>query len=198
LKEVNRRVPSLVFRVTDAAGHDVTDATTTIDGVVVGTELSGRPIEVNPGPHRVRFDRGEAHVEETIVAAESEKGRVITLKLGAAAAPPPPVARSESTPRSVGATARPVPLASFIAWGVGGAALIGFGVFGLKARSDFDDYKATCGSRCTDAERDSVKSSVLLADVFLVTSIVAATVGTVVYLTRPKAGGAALQGALRW
>ena len=188
LKDVNRRVPSLVFRVTDARGRDMVDVTTTIDSVVAAARLDGRAVEVNPGSHKVVFQQGAARAELDLLVAENEKGRVVTATLEVGAAPPGLLPKSSAPAPSETPPAtpyRPVPTSSWIAWGVGAAALVGFGAFGLKARSDFDDFKSTCGSRCTSDDRDSVKSTVLVADVLLVAGIVSASVGTVLYLTRP-------------
>jgi hypothetical protein len=208
MKDVNRRIPSLVFRVTDAAGNDLVDVRAKIDGVTVASALDGRPVEVNPGSHVVAFDRGSVHTEQTLLVVESEKGRVLTAKLDIGGSPPAAAASvpgSEAATPPSGTPARPVPIASWVAWGVGAAALVGFGVFGLEAKSDFDSFKSSCGSRCTNADRDSVKTTVLLADVFLAVGIVAVGVGTVFYLTRPAAErrvgalpAALLTNGIRW
>jgi hypothetical protein len=190
LKDVNRRIPTIAFRVTDATGRDLVDVIAKVDDVVVATKLEGRPIEVDPGSRRITFEHDGARVEQTILVVDSEKARIVTAKLepekSATAASVSPATNDGATkPTASGPEPyRPVPVASWIGWGVGAASLVGFGIFGLKAQSDFDDFKSTCGSRCTNEDRDSVKSTVLVADVLLVVGIVAAGVGTYFYLTR--------------
>ncbi len=182
LADVNKKMPSVVFRAVDESGRDITDATAQIDDGR-SAAVDGRPVEIDPGKHTLRITRGGSKpFEEAIVVAQGEKDRIVVAKLVAAA----PVLVSAPTKDEAAGTKSRVPTASWIAWGIGGAALLTFAGFGLKARSDFDDYQARCGSRCTTDERNDVATSVTIADVSLVVGLVAAGVGTVLYLVQPK------------
>ena len=152
IKDVSRRIPSLVIRVTDAQGRDLVDVTTKIDGVTIGTKLDGRPVEVKPGNHRIELESGGARTEQTLLVVESEKGRVITAKLDTGGRALPVATTAVTTPElPAAASDRPVPVTSWVAWGVGAVALVAFGVFGLKAKSDFDGYQSTGCSSHRDA-----------------------------------------------
>jgi hypothetical protein len=181
LADLNKKMPSVVFRATDENGRDVADATAEIDGKR-SVAVDGRPVDVDPGKHTIKVARpGGKPFEDVIIVAQSEKDRVVVAKLAAAPAAPAVVRPTKpEEPKKSG-----VPTASIIAWGVGGVALLSFAGFGLKARVDYDDYEARCGNRCAESERDTVATSVLIADISLVVAVVAAGVGTYFYLTRP-------------
>lgn len=184
LAELTPKVPSVVVRVVDESDRDVHDATATIDGVPI--VLDGRSLEIDPGRHRLRIEKaGSKPFETELLTAEAEKDRVVVGKL-AREAPEPSRARSR------------VPLASWIGWGIGAAGLLSFGAFALKARSDFDDFQSTCGSHCANADRDSVSTSVTIADVSLVIGLVAAGVGTYFFLARPRAEVTSRARGLAW
>lgn len=183
LADVNKKMPSVVFRAVDENGRDVTDATAQIDDKR-SVAVDGRPVEIDPGKHTLRITRGGSKpFEDAIVVAQGEKDRVVVAKLTAA-----PVVAVTAQPKDAASdgTKSRVPTASWIAWGIGGAALISFAGFGLKARIDFDDYQARCGARCTTTERDDVATSVTIADVSLVVGLVAIGVGTALYFFQPK------------
>lgn len=185
LGDVARKMPTVVFRAVDETGHDVTDASAQIDGSAP-VAVDGRAVDVNPGKRTIRISRaGSRPFEDVIVVAQGEKDRVVVAKL----APAPIAATPVETPAPV-KTSRGVPTASWVAWGIGGAALLSFAAFGLKARVDYDDYESRCGSRCAPSERDTVQTSVTIADVSLVVALLAAGVGTVFYLVRPTPSSA--------
>jgi len=188
LAELVKKMPTVVFRAVDRDGHDVADATARIDDKRT-VAVDGRAADIDPGKHKIRVTRADGYwFEDTIIVAQGEKDRVVVAKL----AQPPPVAvkkepippppPKDETPAKKGA----VPLGSWIAWGIGGAGLITFAGFGIKARLDYDDYESTCGSRCTMSDRDSVAQSVLIADIGLVVAVVAGAIGTVIYFARPR------------
>jgi hypothetical protein len=186
LADVNKKMPSIVFRAVDEGGRDVTDATAQIDDKPE-VPVDGRAIEIDPGKHKVRIAHaGSKPFEDVLVVAQGEKDRVVVAKLATsapiAAPAPAPVAPPETSPKKCSG-----PVASWVAWSVSGVALLSFAGFGRKARLDFDDYQARCGSRCTTSERDDVATSVTIADVSLVVGIVAAGVGTALWLFQPKA-----------
>jgi hypothetical protein len=169
-----RAAPTIVFRATDDAGHDVTDASVEIDGKRT-VAADGRAVDVDAGKHTIKVTRsGKKPFEDVIVVAQGEKDRVVVAKLGAQAP-----AKSRT------------PVASVVAWSISGVALLTFAGFGLKARVDYDDYEARCGNRCAESERDTVATSVTFADISLVVAVVAAGVGTYFFLTRPPPKDAA-------
>lgn len=183
LADLNKKLPSVVFRATDESGRDVADASAVIDGKRT-VAVDGRPVDLDPGKHTIKITRaGSQPFEDVIVVAQSEKDRIVLAKLTASVVQPPvvPAPKKEELAKTGGG----VPTASVVAWGIGGVALLSFAGFGLKARVDYDDYEARCGNRCAESERDTVATSVLVADISLVVAVVAAGVGTYFFLTRP-------------
>ncbi len=184
LRDVGNKIPTLVIRVVDDDGRDVADASVLLDDRTI--ELDGRAVEVDPGKHRIRITRPASKPFETeIIAAQGEKDRVIVGKLVAEQAPPrtPPPLPPPAPERPARAV---VPTSSWTAWGIGAAGLLSFSIFAVKARLDYDSYAASCGQRCSTSERDSVATTVTLADVSLVVGLVGAGVGTVLYILHPK------------
>jgi hypothetical protein len=96
--DLDATAPTLVLGARDEQGHDLEDVTVTFDGEPFATRLDGSPIEVDGGPHVLRFERaGCVPVEQRIVLRAGEKARVVTVTLASEAstipapAPPPPV-----------------------------------------------------------------------------------------------------------
>lgn len=179
LDDLKKKLPSITLRVADAGGKDVTDATVTIDGKVASPD--GKPIDVDPGSHRVKVSRpGSRDADQTVVVAAGERGRVVSVKLELEGASPAEPAR--------GASSSPLgkfPVGSVIGWGVGAVGLVGFAAFGVKANLDYGSYEDSCGRNCTYANRDDVAGTMVLADVFLAVGIIGAAVGTLLYFVTP-------------
>lgn len=192
LKEVERKLPSLVIRVVDGNDGDLTDASVFLDDRPL--PLDGRSIEVDPGKHRLRVTRSGSKASETeLIAAQGEKDRRVLVRL----AGEKPLETQAVLPKArVAEPAAPsmfahIPKASWIAWGIGAAGLLSFSAFGLKARLDYDSYSSTCGNHCSLSDRDSVSTTVTVADVSLVVGLVGAGVGTLLWLMQPKSNAGA-------
>lgn len=112
-----------------------------VDGTAA---VIGQAVWVDPGVHRVRFERGGQVAEVTVTVAEGARLQRVTATFASAVAH-----RSR------------VPFALAIG---GGVALLGGGAFGLAARSYRDDEHRECGSpaACSDhaaAQRDYDRAS---------------------------------------
>lgn len=95
LDELDKRIPSVVVRAVDENGVDVLDASISVDDKVVATFIDGKPIKLDPGAHVLRVaPRTGSPVFETVVAAEGERLRPLTIHLHGKAQP---VAPSRST-----------------------------------------------------------------------------------------------------
>jgi hypothetical protein len=183
LADVDRRTPTVVFKVSDDKGFALADATVKVDGTVVTEHLDGRAVAVDSGSHVVRVEKpGYQPTEQTLVFKDAEKDREVSLSVQHVLATPPPAPRPE--PESPSPRAG-IPVGSYIGWGVGALGLLGFAGFGLKANLDYSGYKDSCGNNCTTDDRDSLKTTMIIADVSLVVGLVGAGVGTVLYLMRP-------------
>jgi hypothetical protein len=185
LRDLAPRIPTVILVARDPQGGDLSDVSVTMEGKTLKSSLDGREIEVNPGPHKLRFEsRGRAPVEQDIVVREREKGRVIEVQLAS-------VARDEQnmtarTPSPAPTTKRgPIPVLTYVFGAVGVAAFgaaSGFGIAGLSARADAN----RCKPSCTQPDVDRVNQRFLGADISLGVGIVAAAIATWIYLTAPR------------
>jgi hypothetical protein len=155
LEEVDKAMPSIVFGAHDASGRDLTEVKVFVDGAELLTELDGKAVDIDPGPHTLRFESGglPPH-EEEIVVREGEKRRVVSVTLGekkparARASSKKPPAESSSSPST----------ATWVVGGIGAAALAGAGVVGLVALNQRSTLYDRCGraGTCEQSEVDSV------------------------------------------
>jgi hypothetical protein len=84
--DLGRQQPSLSFAARDGAGGDLPDTTVYVDDVLVVTRLDdGRPHDVDPGKHTVRFQNGGKEQVVTLVVGTGEKGRTVVGTFGSPA-----------------------------------------------------------------------------------------------------------------
>jgi len=181
LGEVERATPSVAIRLTDHAGHDVTEARVLVDGRLVTSRLDGRPFTVDPGVHVFRFEpAGAPAFEDRLVIVEAEKDRVVTE--GVPSEPTPgPVGQSPSWIRGAPA----VPVGVFVLGGVGLAGLAGFAYFAISGASDYDG----CVQRaCDPSTQSSLALRRALAWTSLGAGVIALGAGSWVFLSSRSAG----------
>lgn len=189
LAALEPRVPTVVLVARDPAKRDLTDVRVSLDGVPLRAKLDGREVEVNPGPHRFRFETAGADpVEQSVVIHEREKGRFVEAQLvprGVLAPSPAERDREKEKEKDVEVTSsRPVPALS---WVLGGVGVIGlgtsafFGATALAARSDANQ----CKPNCAPHQVDIVNQRLLGADIALGVSLVSLAAAVVVYLAQP-------------
>ncbi len=162
LAEVEGSLPSIVVRVVDSGGRDVTDAVVTVDGEVATVSAAGRPLELDPGEHTVRAERNDLTTSASIVVGAGEHDRLISLEM-------PDAARRAQAPRASISPAT---------WALGGAGLVAAGagvLFWLEGRSDRSSLFATCGvSRtCTNDDRDRAQTKLVVGDLLFAGGVVA-------------------------
>ncbi len=205
--------------VTIAARLDGVDqpvARVLLDGQPWLQELTGRPVELDPGEHVVTVFVGAQTLEQRLVIHLGEKNRLIVFQLARLTAPkvepsPPPV-----PPPAVGGTAGgrgfPVVPSVFSGAAVAGAAL--FTGFGLSGRAALDRLvKSPCAATkaCDPASVADVQRRFLVADVSLGVAVAAALVAgwqwwrwasaepsSLTPSVAPLPGGAALQLTGTW
>jgi len=155
-------------------------------------ELDGRPldlpeklgpIEVLPGPHRLRFTlEGYEAIELEATVQKGEKNRVVTVRFvrPPVVVPPPPAPPPPAPERR-----RPVPLATYL---YAGGAVVSFGVSGallgsaLASRSSARDE---CAPGCPTSERESIDQRLLAADIFGGVGLVLGGFAVYSYVQRP-------------
>jgi len=183
MQDVSKSIPSVVAAARDSSGADVLDATLSIDGGAAAP-IGTRAVELDPGSHHLVFHRsGAPDFVRDVVLHEGEKDRQVVATFegaspqAAAASPPAASTAPEST-----APARPIPVAAWIAGGVGAAALVTFGAFGtIGVVSRGSDH---CDTGCSSSQKSGVDTDFLIADVSLAVGVVALGVATWFYLSR--------------
>lgn len=202
MAEVNASLPSIVIAARDTSGHDVLAVRVTIDGVTVAEQLDGKPIAVDPGPHKLRYQTsGKPAVEEQILVREGERNRPMTVTF-APSAPATP-STTPSTPRADGAaTADEEPAAKggspvlpILFIGVGAVALGAALFFDLKGNGDARTLRDVCAPNCKQEDVDGVQTKYVAAGVSLGVGIVAVGIGVTMLLLSPAAPKRATAGA---
>jgi hypothetical protein len=182
LRDVNDALPSVIFALRDAEGHDLLDARVSIDGGEPAP-ITALGVPLDPGEHRFTFHReGAPDVEQKALLRAGEKNREITAKFAASpvanpALSPPPM------PAPPAETTRPVPVAAWVTAGIGVAAFAFFGTFGALGVSERSAYG--CATGCPANEKSTVDLKFDVADVSLVTGVLALGAATWMYLARP-------------
>jgi hypothetical protein len=184
--QVDAAIPTIVFEARDGGGNDRSEVRLSVDGTRRADKLTGVALDVDPGEHEFRFETaGLPPLVKHYVIHAGEKNRREQIVLGAAAAGAPQPASPE--PAGKGSAVRPVGL---VIAGIGGAGLVVGGVFGLLARSKWNQAVADCGSGC--AEGTTARSLGSTAHVDASVSNVAfaaggglAVVGLVLFLVAP-------------
>jgi hypothetical protein len=84
--DLTRTLPSLAFTARDGSGADLPDTSVYIDDVLTATRLDdGKPYDVDPGAHVVKFFHGSKEQSVTIVVQAGEKNRPVAVTFGARA-----------------------------------------------------------------------------------------------------------------
>jgi hypothetical protein len=172
----------------------------------VRMELGGRslelpakigPIEVLPGPHRLRFVlEGYPPVELHATLAKGEKNHVVNVRFQKPR-PAAPVTAPEPPPPPPPVRRRPVPLATYL---YGGGALVAFAASGallgsaLVAKASAED---DCAPGCMRGERESIDRRLLLSDIGGILGVGLAGLAVYSYVKRPwvtdRVGGASVR-----
>jgi hypothetical protein len=199
LTELRAVTPTIVFVVKDDADQDLSDVRVTMDDQVLTTKLDGTAVALNPGPHKFVFEApGRTREERALVIREGEKDRHERVVLVAAAAPePPPVAvapvpapaPTPDVPSTPGSGQR---VAGLVVGGVGVAGLVVGGVFGMLAKSSWNDVGQLCPgyTGChQDAfdKKSTANSQATVSTVAFIAGGVLVAGGVVLYLTAPRA-----------
>ena len=187
LVDINREIPTVSLRATDAAGKELTDVQVFVDGVVTVKSLDGRAVSINPGVHRMRFTHvGDPDVEQELVIHAGEKVRPVEVRVGskpeAAVAVPPPLHEG-----SEGHGFR-FPILAGVSFGVSAASFITMGALVGTTASDVNHLRATCAGSCSPSDVSSANTRIVVANVAMGLGIATAVAGAatllVVNLTR--------------
>ncbi|MCA9597599.1 MAG: hypothetical protein KC776_30000 [Myxococcales bacterium] len=169
------------------------------------TELSegsfGVPLAVDPGDHEIEASApGHAPWKTTVSIGRSKDQRTVTIpalrKLPEAAAPPPGAEGGDAR-MDTATSGTDNKTLGYVLAGVGGAALIGGGIFGILAQkqaSDAQDDPSLCpDKKCTPAGRDEIdaaESKALISTIGVGVGVAAIGAGVVLILTSGDANKA--------
>jgi hypothetical protein len=175
LVEVNEALPTLVFTAHDKDNNDLADVRVSVDGKVVASTIDGRPVELDPGSHMLRYDRaGSRPVMKSIVVAAGQKLRAISIGM-------------EPLPAPKGAAAN-LPVAPIIVLGgVGVAALVSMTGFWIAGRSEYSQLEGSCMMSCNPSQVDPVRAKLIVGDVSGGIAIASLGVATWLFFTRRPA-----------
>jgi hypothetical protein len=220
--DLGRLQPTVMFAARDGSGADLPDTAVYIDDMLVATRLDdGRPHDVDPGKHTVKFTNGGRDQTVTVVIGAGEQGRTVVASFGASphVQASAPIASKEPA-RTAGAarTTHPLGAKLFLAGGaalvVGGAALGTIELLRVPAGCSLSDHQ--CAAAPGDPVFADAQSAVHLANIgWAVTGIgLAAVVGGAIWYVKgaqtadakehfaiapwitPGAGGLVLAGAM--
>jgi len=195
LAEVDKELPSIVVSVVGLDGEAARGATLKIDGKPVDDALSGKATIVDPGKHELVLEvPGAEPLTRTIVAQQGVQNRSVELRFG-----PPPGAAAQASFEADAAVPPRSPMRSiaYASWGVGAVGFGAFAVLGTLARADKERFEEECAfvtsmedrlgpGVCLESTVDSRKAQYereeVLADVGLITGIVGAATGTVLFV----------------
>ncbi len=180
IEQLQAQIPSVVLGARDAEGHDVLDARVTIDGQPLEDKVRGGPIELEPGPHVIRWESaGVEPVEMRIALRAQEKNRAVVATFSRSTSMT--MAPAAPAPAKVGLLA--LPTATYVLGGVGVAALGAFAYVGLRARRDSEALHETCAPACARDDVAALKTKLLVADVALGVGAVSLAAAAVIALT---------------
>lgn len=164
-QELAAQQPTVVIAVVRSDGTDVLGARVFIDGA--STPADGHGVELDPGKHTVRVERGGApSFDRSFTVREGDRARRVAIVL-----PSDPAPRRSSPP-----------LLTYVFGGVTVASLASFGTFAAIGKSRENELADSCGDRCGASEVDSVRRSYLVADVSLGVAVVSATAAVIAWL----------------
>lgn len=178
LGEIEAAIPTIVVVVKAESGQDIVDAQLWVDDAKVHDAIEGKALPLNPGVHVVRVrDRSGTLVEQTIIARENEKGRMVTFTL----ANGPPAERSQN--------GSPTPTLTYVLGGVGLAATGAFSYFGIKGLGERAS-RCDADHGCGEDAYDSIQTAFTISSIAGVVAVTAFAAAIWTYLARPAIGAA--------
>lgn len=191
--DLSRQQSSLTFVARDGQGTDLPDTSVYVDDVLVVTRLDdGKPHDVDPGRHTVKFTSNGKDQTVTLVVGAGEKARAVVVTFGAVnppivpgglAGPASPVPPPE--PRMIHPTGARVLMFGGLGVTAVGAGIAVIGV--LKVPSNCSLSSTTCKAPADDPAFKDAKSGAELVNWGIITGAVglaATAVGTVWYFTQ--------------
>ena len=183
LEQIQVQVPSVVLRVT-ADGVSRGDVKVFIDGRLALDQLTGKALELDPGPHQLRVVLPPyPPYMQSLIVSEGERFRVLEV---AFAKPRPNAAPEEGRPERRLEMHRPIPVSAYIFGSVGTAALLSGVGWGVSTWSLKNELEAGCAPTCSQKSVDVLRQRALVADVSWGVSAASLIAAGLFYLIRPE------------
>jgi hypothetical protein len=205
--DLERYQPWLSFTARDAQGHDLPDTTVYVDDVLVLTQLDdGKPLEVDPGKHVVRFVNGDREQVLTVVVSSGEKGRRIVGTFEDATTPRTAGNSTTTTesPTKLEERAPKAAIGSRVMMGVSAAVMasgVVLGVMGMTAIPDNCSLSShDCAAPPGDAAFSEASDAVKLSNIgWALTGVgTAALTASVIWYLRSKRADRAEHSVTPW
>lgn len=205
LDQIDRSLPSVVITAR-ARGVDEANVRVWLDDRLVVDRLTGSALELDPGPHRFRFESPPwPAMERTILVGAGVKNRALDVEFAPEAnraEKQPPEPTQPAHPSSPGGAQQPlgvIPGGSEPAlpasgrlggadYLLGAGAAIGLGAFvyfGATALRDRQRLQDQCAPFCTTSQVDHVRTSLMVADVGLGLATLSVAAALYLHLLRP-------------
>jgi hypothetical protein len=188
--EVNASIPSIVIGAKDGDGKDLLDVKVSIDGQLVTEHLEGRAFSLDPGRHRMRYEKSDGAVlEEDILVGEGIKNRPVSVAFPGTAKPAVTVVVAPSTPASTTKTSSTANTAIGTVFAVVGAGALGTALYlDLSTTSNVNALKLQpCAKNgtCSASTVNGYQLDYDLAGVGLGVGVLAVAFATYVFLAHP-------------
>lgn len=204
LSELTPRIPKLVITIEGAKPDEVT---LSVDGKPLSSALLGEEQPMNPGAHAIRGTRADEVVQQPVTLTEGQaQTLVLRFQTRAATSPVAPAAVAPAAAAApIPAPVAPAPAQgssnathgssggnktlAYVAFAVGGAALVTGGITGglaLSKRSALDDDPACTDGKCSSSiqgDIDSFRTMRTVSTIGFVAGGVFAGAGVVLWLT---------------
>lgn len=183
LEQIQVQVPSVVLRVT-ADGVSRGDVKVFIDGRLALDQLTGKALDLDPGPHQLRVVLPPyPPYKQSLIVSEGERFRVIEV---AFAKKKTNESAEQARPERRPEMHRPIPVSSYIFGSVGAAALLSGVGWGVSTWSLKNELEAGCAPTCSQKSVDVLRQRALFADVSWGVSAASLIAAGVFYLIRPE------------
>ena len=168
IDEIDAATPTFTVRLQDEHGVDVSDGKVLVDGEVVSSAGEGHATPIDPGMHRVVWEREAGNISEELVMHEGEHNRVVVLRVPAILGPP----QGGDTAPVEAKHGSPVP---WIVGTAGVALMVTGGIFWGLGLHDRANLSVTCAGAhaCVQADVDASRTKLIVGDVLVGVGVVA-------------------------
>ena len=167
-EEVTGELPTVIFAARSEDG-DESEVRVLANGELVTPALDGKPIALDPGVYRLRFEHpSAAPIEVPVVLRAGDHDRVVAVTFDLYPDPVPPAAELELPPPPPPPEPPPSHRPDWPVYLLGSLAVVGATsaiVFGVSARRDREDAATSCAPVCDDDTVDAIRRKAVVADV---------------------------------